>query len=48
VATARAWNPPVQTFTPNPEASRFYQDRRKLFDEVYRALLPLYPRLPVH
>jgi xylulokinase len=47
VATARAWNPPVQTFTPNPETNRIYQDRRKLFDEVYRALLPFYPRLPI-
>jgi len=44
-ATARAWNPPVEAFTPNPEARRVYQDRRKLFDDVYTALLPLYPRL---
>jgi xylulokinase len=44
-ATARAWNPPVKTFTPNAEATRIYQDRRKLFDDVYTALLPLYPRL---
>jgi xylulokinase len=45
VATARAWNPPVQTFVSNAEATRIYQDRRTLFDDVYAALLPLYPRL---
>ena len=44
-ATARAWNPPVQTFTPNIEATRTYKDRRTLFEDVYAALLPLYPRL---
>jgi xylulokinase len=44
-ATARAWNPPVQKFTPNPEAVRIYQNRRKLFDDVYTGLLPLFPRL---
>lgn len=44
-ATARAWNPPVQTFTPNAEATRTYTDRRTLFEDVYAALLPLYPRL---
>ena len=44
-ATARAWNPPVETFTPNAEATRIYQDRRALFDDVYAALRPLYPRL---
>jgi xylulokinase len=43
--TARAWNPPVETFTPNAEATRIYRDRRRLFDDVYTALLPLYPRL---
>jgi xylulokinase len=44
-ATARRWNPPVETFTPNPEATRLYQDRRRLFDDVYTALFPLFPRL---
>jgi xylulokinase len=44
-AAAREWNPPVETFTPNPEATRSYQDRRRLFDDVYSALLPLFPRL---
>jgi xylulokinase len=45
VATARAWNPPVQTFTPNPDAVAFYRERRRLFDDVYTALRPLFPRL---
>jgi xylulokinase len=44
-ATARKWNPPVETFTPNPEATQIYQDRRRLFDDVYTALVPLFPRL---
>jgi len=46
-ATARAWNPPVTTFIASAEASLVYQDRRKLFDDVYTALLPLYPRLQI-
>jgi xylulokinase len=45
VAAARAWNPPIRTFTPNPEATRIYRDRRQLFDDLYTALLPIYPRL---
>ncbi len=45
IATARAWNPPVQTFAPNPDAVAFYRKRRRLFDDVYAALRPLYPRL---
>jgi xylulokinase len=44
-ATARKWNPPVETFTPNPEATQIYQDRRRLFDDVYTALVPLFPKL---
>ena len=44
-ATARTWNPPVETFTPNPEATQLYRDRRQLFDDVYTALVPLFPRL---
>jgi xylulokinase len=44
-STARKWNPPVETFTPNPEATQIYRDRRRLFDDVYTALLPLYARL---
>jgi xylulokinase len=45
VAAARAWNPPVETFTPNPDAVVVYRERRRLFDDVYAALRPLYPRL---
>jgi len=44
-ATAREWNPPVETFTPNFESTALYRGRRRLFDDVYSALLPLYPRL---
>ncbi len=44
-AAARAWNPSVKTFTPNGETAPIYQDRRKLFDDTYAALLPIYPRL---
>ena len=46
VATARAWNPPVRIFTPNPDTAAVYHERRQLFDDVYTALRPLYPRLP--
>jgi xylulokinase len=46
-AAARAWNPPVETFTPTPEASRIYRDRRELFDDLYAALAPLYGRLRI-
>jgi len=45
VATARTWNPPVRIFTPNPETAAVYRERRRLFDDVYTALRPLYPRL---
>jgi len=45
LATASAWNPPVQRFTPDPEATRLYQDRRRLFEDVYTALSPYYARL---
>ena len=45
VATARSWNPPVRIFTPNPEIAAVYRERRQLFDDVYTALRPLYPRL---
>jgi hypothetical protein len=30
---------------PDPAAVLFYARRRRLFDDVYRALAPLYPRL---
>ena len=29
----------------DPEATQIYQDRRRLFDDVYTALVPLFPRL---
>lgn len=45
VATARSWNPPTRTFTPEPSAAAFYRERRRLFDDLYTALLPLYGRL---
>jgi sugar (pentulose or hexulose) kinase len=47
MATARAWNPPVRIFTPNPETAAVYRERRQLFDDVYTALRPLYPRLRI-
>jgi xylulokinase len=43
-AAAAEWNPIVQTVTPGV-AVAFYAERRRLFDEVYAALAPLYPRL---
>jgi xylulokinase len=46
-AAARAWNPPVETFTPDPETSRIYRNRRQLFDDLYAALAPLYGRLRI-
>lgn len=45
VATARAWNPPVETFSPNRDVVAFYRERRGLFDDVYTAMRSLYPRL---
>jgi xylulokinase len=45
VTAARAWNPPIKTFPPDPDATRIYRDRRQLFDDLYTALLPIYPRL---
>ena len=46
-AAARAWNPPDRTFTPDPEAAVIYRSRRQLFDDLYAALVPLYPRLRI-
>lgn len=46
-AAARAWNPPDRTFTPNPEATPVYRNRRQLFDDLYAALVPIYPRLQI-
>ncbi len=44
-ATAREWNPIQDSVKPDPEAVTFYEGRRALYEDVYRALLPLYPRL---
>jgi xylulokinase len=44
-ATARKWNPIQQTIEPDPQAVKFYEGRRALFEDVYRALTPLFPRL---
>ncbi|MEK6718997.1 MAG: hypothetical protein AABZ16_16045, partial [candidate division NC10 bacterium] len=43
--TAREWNPIQQTVAPDPEAVEFYEGRRALFEDVYQALIPLFPRL---
>jgi len=44
-ATARQWNPVQGSLTPDPDAVRFYDGRRAVFEEVYQALVPLFPRL---
>jgi hypothetical protein len=44
-ATARKWNPIQETVAPDPKAARFYQGRRGLYEDVYGALQPLFPRL---
>jgi len=44
-ASARQWNPIQQTVVPDPEAVKFYEGRRALFEDVYGALMPLFPRL---
>ncbi len=46
-AAARQWNPIQQTIVPDPDAAQFYQGRRALYEEVYRVLQPLFPRLHV-
>ncbi|HWU36354.1 MAG TPA: FGGY-family carbohydrate kinase, partial [Candidatus Acidoferrum sp.] len=43
--TARKWNPIQETVIPDPEAARFYQGRIDLYEELYAALRPLFPRL---
>jgi xylulokinase len=45
--TAREWNPIQHSVKPDLEAVAFYQRRRALYEDVYGALLPLYPRLHV-
>jgi xylulokinase len=42
---ARQWNPIEETVAPDPESVRFYEGRRALYEDVYAALLPLFPRL---
>jgi sugar (pentulose or hexulose) kinase len=42
---ARDWNPAQETITPQPEAVEFYRGRIALYEDLYRALVPLYPRL---
>jgi len=44
-ATARAWNPIERSVEPDSEAVRFYEKRRALYEDVYSAMLPLFPRL---
>jgi sugar (pentulose or hexulose) kinase len=44
-AAARAWNPAQETVTPDPEAVEFYRRRMALYEDLYRVLVPLYPRL---
>ena len=43
--TARKWNAIEETIAPDPEAAQFYRRRRALYEEMYRALQPLFPRL---
>ena len=43
--TAREWNPIQDSVKPDLEAVAFYQRRRALYEDVYGALQPLYPRL---
>ena len=44
-AAAQAWNPAQETVTPDPGAVDFYRGRIALYEDLYRALVPLYPRL---
>jgi len=44
-ATARKWNPIQETVASDLEAARFYQGRYALYEDVYGALQPLFPRL---
>jgi len=45
--SARQWNPIQGVVTPDPDAVRFYDGRRAVFEDVYQALVPLFPRLHV-
>jgi xylulokinase len=42
---AAEWNPVVAVIEPEPGAHALYAERRRLFEDTYRALVPLYPRL---
>jgi xylulokinase len=44
-AAAQAWNPTQETLTPDPGAVEFYRGRIALYEDLYRAVVPLYPRL---
>jgi xylulokinase len=44
-AAAAEWNPVVEVIQPEPGAHEVYAERRRLFEDTYRALVPLYPRL---
>lgn len=43
--TARKWNPIQETVAPDPEAAEFYRGRCALYEDMYGALQPLFPRL---
>jgi len=44
-AAAAEWNPSLEVITPRPDVTALYAERRALFDDVYQALVPLFPRL---
>ena len=44
-AAGRQWNPIHDVIAPEPDAVRFYDGRRLLFEDLYDALVPLFPRL---
>jgi xylulokinase len=45
--SAREWNPTCEAVVPDPDAVRFHAGRRILFEDVYQALVPLFPRLHI-
>ena len=44
-STARKWNPTEETVAPDPDAVQFYRERCALYEDMYGALRPLFPRL---
>ena len=44
-AAGRQWNPIHEVIAPDPDARRLYEGRRILFEDLYNALVPLFPRL---